>query len=575
MANNISRTANVVFKIDGASQSRQEVERVRSAFENFGDEGKKSAQKVVDATDAIQRGVDRVEKKINQGKVVTVRDVSEMAVNFQRFEQTIKQTFGAVEKAPADIQRAWKLAGDQVKRVEQEVVRSNKAIEDQKNVTNQAGASWTGWGNAIDNVSPKLGKLVSQLGTVAAGFTAGWQAGQKLNDFIQTDTQVWDHWLSGFSQRLGAFIKGSSAMTVEFIGLLKNTVTGNFGEMQKSVTAIDAVGREMWAGVVDGATKSTDATKKQAAAIADLLEAQKKAREEFNLLNKALADGSITTEQYNGAILKLLPNLDEKTKKLNEAKIAEAERQKVVADSIKQIDDIIAALKREQTARQLGVDQLTAEIESRAAYKAALEENIAADERAKNVKNGLTNEMAAELAQILALLPEHDKHSEAIERFNKALQQDINLHATGLAPEQEKQLRALAEQIAKYETLNPLQRQDVESQIARTLEMARGAEAASKAKIVYDELTKTFTNVKEAGDGFSASQSAIAEAFKDTTGPSSYATELQRVNTEIAALATNMKGTMEIMREFNRLLGESAKAAADAAGDDFIGPVKP
>jgi hypothetical protein len=282
-----NREANIVFKIDGANQSRQEVDKVRKAFEDFGNAGKTAAQPAVDGLEAIQRGVDKVEKKIAQGRTVTVRDISEMAVNFKRLEDTIVHTFGAIENAPKDIQASWQLASDQLKRVEVEVVKSNKAIEDQKNVTNQAGASWSGWGNAIDNVNPKLGKLTAQLGTVAAAFTAGWTAGQKLNSFFQTDMSEWSEVSSNLGRRIGVILAALSDQIVAIFNLVKSTSSGSFSEMKRAASELGESVKKSQQTIADAFTTSGAEFDKlhpkmgaTAAAAKELAEAEAKAAEE-------------------------------------------------------------------------------------------------------------------------------------------------------------------------------------------------------------------------------------------------------------------------------------------------------
>src|SRR5688500_8993888 len=104
----------VKFSILGADNARQDLGKIRTAAEEFGDAGVKGAQRVTDAFGNIQKSVDTLEKKIAQGKTVTSKDVASMAQQFELLKEQINAAFGSLDQAPVEIQQAFKLAEQQV-----------------------------------------------------------------------------------------------------------------------------------------------------------------------------------------------------------------------------------------------------------------------------------------------------------------------------------------------------------------------------------------------------------------------------------------------------------------------------
>src|SRR5437868_5641560 len=100
------RTANVAFSVEGADQSRQDIGGVRTALEGFGDAGREVGQKVVDALQNIQDRQELVNKKISEGRVITVRDGGAMAQQFEILKKSIQDAFGTLENAPEAVQTA-------------------------------------------------------------------------------------------------------------------------------------------------------------------------------------------------------------------------------------------------------------------------------------------------------------------------------------------------------------------------------------------------------------------------------------------------------------------------------------
>jgi hypothetical protein len=444
-----NREANIVFKIDGANQSRQEVDKVRKAFEDFGDAGKQAAQPAVDGLEAIQRGVDKVEKKIAQGRTVTVRDVGEMAVNFKRLEDTIVKTFGSIEKAPAGIQASWKLAGDQLKRVESEVVKSNKAIEDQRNVTNQAGASWTGWGNAIDNVNPKVGALVAKIGTIGAAFTAGWTAGNQLNRLFGTDMSVWEDSLSRFGAKAGAIISALSDNVVATGNLVAAIVSGNVDEIKRAWAELEEAGKKSNQTIADAVTKygsewdavhpkigkATEEVKKHRDAIDGITESIKKLKTAKDGSTQAINDElfAITlllpkAQEHSVQLAyraRLLQELLERTDGLSKAERARIE---AIADLVRKGDELSEAEKKqiERLSWATIVGQKAVESTNQQTvslnYLAAAQSNLA-DQQARVI--GATED-AAEAGQVYTVWKASDEeankeYAESLSELQKKL----------------------------------------------------------------------------------------------------------------------------------------------------------
>jgi len=104
----------VGFLLEGIEKFKQNLNKIRDAAVGFGDAGAKSAQALVDQFGAVEAGAEKIAQKIEQGRVVTDRDLNAMSQAYVRLTSEIESAFGSLEAAPAEIQQAFQNAESQI-----------------------------------------------------------------------------------------------------------------------------------------------------------------------------------------------------------------------------------------------------------------------------------------------------------------------------------------------------------------------------------------------------------------------------------------------------------------------------
>jgi len=280
---------------------------------------------------AFQRAevaADTFQMKLEQGAITGPRDLRKvtlaqvaLTLEIERSGKTIDQLGPDAQRAYAKLEKAQKDAIITTSRVRQEL--------DDVNVQTTAGVTgFTGFGNAIEQMGGKAGAAAEKLGFVAGAFTAGMAAGQAFNNFISTDMQAQETFMSLLALRMkGAidgifqsFLAASQGMVALAKGDWKtlNELSGDLKEGFDKVTgAITKTDAELYL-LRDAMTIAADAAKAKADADTKLAEEQKKAAEEA----KKLAE-----EQK-----KLKGELDLVTASIA-AQTAELEKQRGIAES--------------------------------------------------------------------------------------------------------------------------------------------------------------------------------------------------------------------------------------------------
>lgn len=287
MAKSSNRDANVRFNIEGGDRSKQEIAKIRQATEDFGDEGKKSAQKLVDAFSNIEKAEDKLTKKISQGRAVTVGDANVMIQQFAALESQILETFGSLENAPAEVQEAFGKAQQTLDRTKDKVRELTDAVDDQKGELKEGGEQWTGLGDAMNKALGPMGKVQAQMLLVGAAFKEGWSIGMQLNKFFGTDMQVWDDVVSRFGAKAHAVLKALSDNAASLIQLVISLFSGSMEEVKRSFAEVKDNFSKSWTVMTEVVTKYGAEWDALHPKIETVLEAQRKAQEEAAKLAEA------------------------------------------------------------------------------------------------------------------------------------------------------------------------------------------------------------------------------------------------------------------------------------------------
>jgi hypothetical protein len=515
-----NREANIVFKIDGANQSRQEVDKVRKAFEDFGDEGKKSAQKVVDATEGLQRGIDKVEKKITQGKLVTVRDVAEMRVNYERFGDAVEDVFGSIANAPQELQKAHKLAADQLERVRVEAVKTAKAMEDQKAVTNEAGAAYRGLGKELQEASGKFGGAAASFGLGMKAMSEGWQIGTQVAKAIGTDFTA----MNGFIEEATVKMRTLNTAVIDLVN-----GQGSFSNLRASI-ALNKAELEGFTSAQLAGIKGIGDYKNHTAEFNKIAELHnsilKEGAEGQRLATQAKRDANGDLENYVVALNvasdaakvhnDLLKKGEEGQRLWNEVKekgkgnlvdLAQAisDYRSQIDQLVRKTDEQVAAERRLQTA----LNDTTALTKVRGDQDQQQAELI---NRQTQSENALVDQIRAKIAEIQASISAQKENLPLTQLQIKQLQELLNL-GPQLTASERAAIAALVEKLKTIETMSGVEKEGLKIQMQHldilpkvataTSGLAEGtikwSNAAKDGKLTADEAAKAMAALKEKG----------------------------------------------------------------------------
>jgi chromosome segregation ATPase len=157
MAESKSKRVVVGFILEGTDKARQDFNEIRKSAADFGTEGVKAAQELVESFESIERGVDKVTKKIEDGKTVSDRDLTAMKQSYTLLGEQIEKTFGSLDKAPVKIQEAFKKAETQIGVVGSAI----RKVEDQ---VESAGQKFEELADKVDQVPPALARAEDMVG---------------------------------------------------------------------------------------------------------------------------------------------------------------------------------------------------------------------------------------------------------------------------------------------------------------------------------------------------------------------------------------------------------------------------
>jgi hypothetical protein len=302
MAKTIEKQANLAFRVDGSDASKAEIEKLRTGLEDMGDAGKKAAQPVTDALANIGREFDKLAQKETDGKNITQRELGIMVQQYEVLRRTIVQSFGSLDAAPAELQRAYAAAGQKIDEATDKVRTATAAIKNHSSEVAEAGVRWGGFKEAIKDAFPALSSFIAKAGEIAGAFGAGLAIGQQFNTFLKTDMSEWNSLTEQVGTRANAMIRAVSdelvamgvvmkdviTFNIKDIGrdtdILKQTTSQGFKTMKEALTDTGAE----WDRYAPKIGVATEASKAAAEAAAKLAEEKKKLSDELNKVVRSL-----------------------------------------------------------------------------------------------------------------------------------------------------------------------------------------------------------------------------------------------------------------------------------------------
>jgi hypothetical protein len=231
MSNTINKNATLVFRVDGSDESKQQIDKLRTSLEGYSDAGKQVAQSVTDSLTNIGREFDKLTQRETEGKNITTRELSVMVQQFNLLKQAIVNSFGSLDAAPAELQRAYAAAGQQVDLATEKVRNASAAMKNHASEVSEAGARWGGFKEAIKDAFPQLSSFIAKAGEIGGAFGAGLAIGQQFNAFLKTDMSEWNSLMEQVSTRANAIIRAIADELVAIGVVMKDVVTFNIQEI--------------------------------------------------------------------------------------------------------------------------------------------------------------------------------------------------------------------------------------------------------------------------------------------------------------------------------------------------------
>lgn len=583
MAPTNQRQASIVFSIDGANQSRQEVGKVRQAFEDFGDEGKKAAQKVADATDAIQRGVDRVEKKITQGKEITVRDVGQMRVNFERLGEAIEQTFGSVSEAPKDVQQAFKLAGEQIERVRTEAVKTAKAMQDTKAVTNETAGTWRGLGTEVKEASGKFGAVAGQIGLAFTALSEGWKIGTGVAKALGTDFTAMNEAMAGLLDKTkqvnqayldwqtgpGSFAQFRASITLtkaEFEGLTSAQFAGikgieDYKGKLEELRIISAANNKLLEEGTEGYQLASQAKKEANGVLENYIRTLDLATQASDVHHKLMEKGTEGQRLWN--------EIKEKGKgTLLDLAVAMKEFEGSISSVVAMTQQQVAAEEKLHAA----LNNTSAIMEKRLAMETQQAALVTQQEK---VEDGLTESLRTKFAEITASLQVTEGKAIPLTREQIGQAEALLKSTIGLTQAQREQLETLLTQAKAANDANDAERKKIaalieaklliDTTVRSTAELTaanmKWSDSSRSGKLTADEAAAAMKNLRDTG---------IVPAGEGMKG---LVDDIDAAATNMDKLRTAAEATMAIMSQLGVVARATGSALTDASqagleGDD-------
>jgi chromosome segregation ATPase len=374
MSNTINKNATLVFRVDGSDESKQQIDKLRTSLEGYSDAGKQVAQSVTDSLTNIGREFDKLTQRETEGKNITTRELSVMVQQFNLLKQAIVNSFGSLDAAPAELQRAYAAAGQQVDLATEKVRNASAAMKNHASEVSEAGARWGGFKEAIKDAFPQLSSFIAKAGEIGGAFGAGLAIGQQFNAFLKTDMSEWNSLMEQVSTRANAIIRAIADELVAIGVVMKDVVTFNIQEIGRDTDILKQTTAQgfktMKEAVSDTGTEwdkyaktigvATESGKAAAETAAKLAEEKRKLSEELKKVVLSLQQENIELQKQ-----KLLKEdaelaLVNETSNLGYYKRNVDETSSALADQNRKLQGADAEVRRKRSGRYGGSRQTAA-----------------------------------------------------------------------------------------------------------------------------------------------------------------------------------------------------------------------
>lgn len=387
------------FILENPKETIQDLEGIKTAVAGLGTTGDMAAQKMTDGFTNIENGAAKVAQKIHDGKRVTEEDLGGMRNQYAMLKQSIDNAYGSLDKAPAAIQAAFQKTVTQVSAVNSTLEKTETAARKSRQEFDNLGREvkkteqgFTSFGDAFQRMGGKAGSAATQIGLIGGAFDVGWQAGMRMNQFMQVDMTEWDKITASVGLKMGAILKEMADNAVASFGMIASAMQGDKAGIDFYMNELNATQIRMIEAVKkpleDYKTVSKDALDAEAKRLAQLaqLEANHKAtaiaiRDE----TKALQDDILAQDVYTAKLVDANTQLKSRETIVGQLNSATDQQLTKVQDLILQYGEDSAAVKNAKTDQQqletslrLAQQQMDDSAASVADYKTKQDEAAAA-----------------------------------------------------------------------------------------------------------------------------------------------------------------------------------------------------
>jgi len=207
--------------------------------------------------------------------------------------QTLDQLGPEYTQRYQQMEAATNKAATTVKKLEVETDR----LKGTQIATNQ---TFTGFGDALVAVDPKMAKFVTSLAGITGALGAGLAIGGKFNDFVGTDMQEWDDLADGQALKLKTIIEKFFDFIVEGSAAVVAKLSGDKDAFEQHAAAARQASNELDAAV----EKSGDTYRAEAEASKAAADALKAAQDG---VQQSMHGTSEKIDDLVGSMMKLAP----------------------------------------------------------------------------------------------------------------------------------------------------------------------------------------------------------------------------------------------------------------------------
>lgn len=510
--------------------------------------------------------------KIEQGSISGPRDLRKITIAQTLLNLEIEKSGKTLDKLGPDATATYaKLEGAQKKALA--VTRQlNQDLDDATTEARLGTAGFSGFGNALEQMGGQAGKAAEALGFVGGAFAAGMAAGSAFNNFIKTDMQAQETFMSLLAMRMRTAIEGIADAFVAANQAMAAIATGDWKRLKELNGELETSFDK-----VTGAITKTDAelyAERDALKIAE--DAAAKLAEENKRLEEAQKKAADEAKKFADAQRKIA----EETRKLNESL---KEQQALMQQA--EIDASVNKAQGDENADQLrntagSIERVSGNLDK---LHGTLEQQISDFGETSAAVQNTTREIAEQEKALEVLRDRYERLSESLDKHRES--EDEASAAMARAQEETKALEKQKEDLRREtDALNGTAQDSILLQDHTTVALGEAGKAhaayrnetvlvkdakTGEQKITQQLVLETTANT-EATKRQTDEQKKASTVVNETTAELGKlaAVSLAPIKDQVTTLKAELDALAAVARQAHKDMVALSKAGEDDSGSD-------